>query len=119
MKDYKLKVWGFAEELIQQAETKEENWVFRWRDFTLPFAWVREDIFEIDKRTVKINLHQALDIAKETAEKDILAKMNTSGFIKEQKVLHHAVENDKVYIKIHVAAIEDIAKYEPIIFEGD
>ncbi len=117
--DFRLKVWGYGEILFQEHETKEDQWVFSWKNWHLPFGWKTEDLLEIEQKVNKINLYEAQELAKQTARQDILSKMDHGGYIQEEKVLHQRQENDKVYIKMHVISIEDIAVEQSITLEGD
>jgi similar to stage IV sporulation protein len=117
--DWEIKVWGYGDLAFAKTEIKGESRILRWRDVYLPLGWKKEDIFSVETNQVKVTRHEAQEIAKDAAKRDILSKMDNNGYIKEEKVLHQRQENDKVYIKMHIIAIEDIAAYEPIILEGD
>lgn len=114
-----FKVWGFDEPTFKEYETKEETRVIRWRDKTFPIGWKEETLQSAEVSERKISEEEALELAKQTAKQDILTKMGNGGYIKEEKVLHHRQENDKVYIKMHIVAIEDIAVEAPITIEGE
>ncbi|MEW9667365.1 sporulation protein YqfD [Ammoniphilus sp. 3BR4] len=114
-----FKIWGFGELTFKEYETREDTRVMRWRDKTFPLGWKLETLQSVDVFEKKISEAEALELAKETAKQDILTKMGNGGYIKEEKVLHHKQENDKVYIKMHIVAIEDIAVEAPITIEGE
>lgn len=117
--NYRLKIWGFGEYSFQEHETKEDQWLFHWRDWHWPLGWKIEDLLETEQKVNKINLYEAQELAKQNARQVILSKIDHGGYIKEEKVLHQRQENDKVYIKMHVISIEDIAIEQPITVEGD
>ncbi|MBP1930529.1 sporulation protein YqfD [Ammoniphilus resinae] len=117
---YELKIWGFGELAISKYEIEEENHMLHWRDKQFPVGIKVEDLLECEFKQIKISTEEAVATAKEAVKQDVLAKMKTGGYIKEEKVLHQREENDKVYIKMHIIAIEDIALEKPIIIQqGD
>jgi similar to stage IV sporulation protein len=109
-----VKVWGFDQISFKQFETKNESWEPKVRNISIPIGWKEEDMLATETKTTKLNAHDIELLAKEAAKQDILAKMGTGGYIKEEKVLHQRQENDKVYIKMHVVTVEDIAQEQPI-----
>ncbi|WP_167577570.1 sporulation protein YqfD [Ammoniphilus sp. YIM 78166] len=114
-----IKIWGYKELPFQNYEIKDQKWVMRWGDKSFPLAWKTEDLHAVETQEKLVDEKQAQDMAIQAARQDILSKMGNGGYIKEEKVLHLKRENDKVYIKMHVVAIEDIAVEQPIIIEGE
>jgi len=117
---YELKVWGYGELAFNKYEPNEEMHMLHWREKQFPVGIKVEDLLECEFKQIKISTEEAVSTAKEAVKQDILAKIKTGGYIKEEKVLHQREENDKVYIKMHIIAIEDIALEKPIIIQqGD
>jgi len=117
--DMQIKLWGFGDIPFQEYEVKQNPWMVRWREKDLPIGWKTEDLHSVEHKIHKVNPQEAQELAKEAARRDIISKMGNGGYIKEEKVLLQREENDKVYIKMHVIAIEDIAVEQPIILEGE
>ncbi len=117
--EHQLKIWGYKELPFQNYEVKDQMWVIRWKDKSFPLAWKTENLHAVETQEKQLDEKQAQEMAIQAARQDILSKMGNGGYIKEEKVLHLKRENDKVYIKMHVVAIEDIAVEQPIIIEGE
>ncbi|RKD24004.1 sporulation protein YqfD [Ammoniphilus oxalaticus] len=117
--DMKLKLWGFKEVPFAQYEVKENPRVWQWKESKLKVGWQTEQLLAVEHTESKVTVDEALQLAKEAAKQDVISKMKQGGYIKEEKVLLQREENDKVYIKFHVVAIEDIAVEQPIFLEGE
>jgi similar to stage IV sporulation protein len=116
---HQIKVWGFGHEPFKHYEKSDDKQVYHFKSLGLSLGWDIEDEQETKINQVKIAPTEAIAIAKESAKQDIMAKIGKNGYIKEEKVLHQQKENDKVYIKMHIITIEDIAEKQPIALEGD
>ena len=62
-----------------------------------------------------MDMMKRLKVAKKMAKLDIKNKLPQEAKIIGEKVLHQAVDNDKVTVSIHFQVIENIASGEPII----
>ncbi|HJV44623.1 MAG TPA: sporulation protein YqfD [Bacillota bacterium] len=114
-----VKVWGFGDVTFKQYEAKDESFEPKLRNLQIPISWKKEHLLATESKTTKLNSNEILTFAIEAAKRDILTKMGTGGYVKEEKVLHQRQENDKVYIKMHVITMEDIAEEQTINVEGE
>ncbi len=111
---YALKIKGYDEIPFTDYKTNEEKTYLKWRDYRIPLGWKKEVMREKRGDFRKLTLEEALELGKKMARQDVLRRVE-DGRIKEEKVLHHQVDSDKVYIKMHFAVIEDIAVEQTII----
>ncbi|PTX64865.1 hypothetical protein C8P63_10183 [Melghirimyces profundicolus] len=105
-------------ESYQQYETIQKIHAIKIRHWELPFGWVEEERLEMKWVSRKLSVKQAVALGKERAREDLLMKMGDDGRILGEKVLHPHVDNDKVVMKIHFDAVENIAAKQPI-FQGE
>lgn len=111
---YALKVKGYDEIPFTNYEINQEKTYLKWRNYRIPVGWKKEILRENRDHSRTLTLEEALELGKKMARQDVLRRTE-DGRIKEEKVLHHQVDSDKVYIKIHFAVIEDIAVEQTII----
>ena len=114
-----IKLWGFGNEPYKHFVKNDEKQIFHLKSLGFSLGWDIENEKETKINQVNVGQTEAVTIAKESAKQDIMAKIGKDGYIKEEKVLHQQKENDKVYIKMHIITIEDIAEKQPIALEGD
>lgn len=108
-----LPIWGsFKKEYSDYKLEKNEHNVYflQWK---LPVSYVKKIYMEREKVTRIYSNEEAIKIAKELARKDIKVSLDGDAKIKGEKVLHQAIENGKVIIKIHFQVIENIAVGQP------
>jgi similar to stage IV sporulation protein len=87
----------------------------KWR---LPFGWVAEERMEMEWVKQKLSEKEALRLGKERARVELLSEAGQQARILGEKVLHHHVDNGKVYMKLHFDVVENIAVPQPIL-QGD
>ncbi|PLR93822.1 sporulation protein YqfD [Bacillus sp. T33-2] len=113
-----IPVWGFGKPEFKQYETASHDHTIKLFKWELPLAFRKETIRESEQVTRVYTRLEAISSAKEIARKDIKSRLSEDAKIKEEKILHQSIENDKVKVIISFDIIQDIAKEQPII-QGD
>ncbi len=108
---YKIKIWGFGkkDEIQEYIQESNQNHL-SIRSKQLPFGWVKEKKLEVMNEQLIMSEDEAIKQALEMGRKKLIHDLGEESKIKEEKVLQQWVENDKVYIKVHYAVIEEITK---------
>lgn len=112
--NYAIRLTGYGELPFQIFETHTEKQYLSVGRYRLPLGWKKEDFFEATVDGEKLTEEQATQLAIKIARQDVLSHAE-EGRIKREKVLHRKLDNDKVYIKIHFAIIEEIGMEQAIV----
>ncbi|MBB5173939.1 hypothetical protein HNQ41_002129 [Texcoconibacillus texcoconensis] len=114
----RVPLWGIREpeaENIKQ-EVDQSNW--KLFGYDLPFGYEQKRMYETENYTQSYEEKEAVEVAKEFAKEEIFDHVDVDAEIKDEKVLHHEVENGKVKVNIHYEMIEEIVEEQPIV-QGD
>ncbi|TDQ41738.1 sporulation protein YqfD [Aureibacillus halotolerans] len=112
---WRLKVWGFGEDTLQQVFVENETTPLTIAGWTSPFAWETLVRKETQKQTISYTLKEAASRAKLRAKSELLQSLGEDATIKEEKVLHQQAENGKVKLSLHYRVIENIAEPKLIV----
>ncbi|WP_100406754.1 sporulation protein YqfD [Bacillus solitudinis] len=116
--DFDLPIWGFGEHSYQEYETFEQKKPFQLLKWSIPVHYKRIKIQETSKYKRNYSDEEAIQAAQEMALYELNQQLPVNAEVIGEKVLHEAVENGKVKLKIHYQVIEDITSEQPII-QGD
>lgn len=91
-----------------------------WRNYQLPLIFTTEKVLEYEERERILTEEEAIKIALEQTKLDLFSKIDVDSKIISEKVLHQAVENGKLTIKVLYEVLEDIAVEHQIeIYQGE
>ncbi|WP_251555015.1 sporulation protein YqfD [Neobacillus muris] len=109
-----LPVWGFGKPEYKEYETEINEHKLHFLKWELPISYVNKTIREREEFTRTYSEKEAEQMALEMAKKEIKSRLDEDASIKDEKILHKAVENGKVILDIHFKVIENIAVGHPI-----
>ncbi|WP_462412261.1 sporulation protein YqfD [Neobacillus sp. Marseille-QA0830] len=109
-----LPIWGFGKPEYKEYETEVDDHRLHFLKWELPVTYVKKTIREREEFTRTYSEQEAEQIALELAKKEIKSRLDEDAIIKDEKILHKAVENGKVILDIHFKIIENIAVGLPI-----
>jgi similar to stage IV sporulation protein len=115
---FDVPIWGLGQiefDTFQETDHERPFHLFKW---SLPFTYKRTDFFETSQFQRSYKKEEAVRAARERARVDLKKHLPSDAEIIGEKVLHEAVENGKVNLRIHYQVIEDITSEQPII-QGD
>jgi similar to stage IV sporulation protein len=115
---FHLPIWGFSKPEFSRYETMLSETNLRFLKWEIPLSFQTKELLETKEVTRGYTEKEALQAASQVSREDIISKTSEKAEIKEEKILHHEVENGKVNVKIHYEIIEEIGKDIPII-QGD
>ncbi|HEY4602674.1 MAG TPA: sporulation protein YqfD [Cerasibacillus sp.] len=114
-----IPIWNFSQVdyALEKKETVEHPLYFlNWR---LPFTLVENVHSEKELLSWKRTKKTALDIGIEQAYQELRLLLGPKAKILSNKVLHEAIEHDKVILTLYVTVEENIAKPQPIIKKSE
>lgn len=108
---HKIKLWGFGKknEPMEYRQVSDQNFL-TLKNKILPIGWEKEKRFEVKNEQFTLSKEEAIKKALDMNREKLINDLEEESKIKEEKVLQQWVENDKVYIKVHYAIIEEITK---------
>lgn len=109
-----LPIWGFGKSKFKESETEKNIHKIHFLKWELPISYVNKTIREREEITRTYTNIEAEQIALEMAKKEIKSHLDEDAIIKDQMILHKAIENGKVILDIHFKIIENIAVGQPI-----
>ncbi|HEY2421595.1 MAG TPA: sporulation protein YqfD [Neobacillus sp.] len=112
-----IPIWGFEKPKFKEYKTEVNEQKVHFLTWELPISYVNRTIREREEITRIYSEKQAEQIAVELAKKKIKSQLDEDAKIKEEKILHKAIENGKVILDIHFKIIENIAIGQPIFKE--
>lgn len=98
------------------VEEREEGELFGRR---LPLGWKKDIYMETELQQLRVAPDEAAAIGKHLARADVRRRIGEDGRILREKILHSEVRNDTLYMKLHVVTLENIARAQPIMEQGD
>jgi similar to stage IV sporulation protein len=113
-----IPIWGFGKPDFTEYEVNEYSSSLKFLKWEIPIKYNRKFFLEKETLIQEYTKEEAIAIATLMAREELLKKLDEGSVIKGEKVLHEAIENDKVKLMIHYQVIEDIAISQPII-QGD
>jgi similar to stage IV sporulation protein len=112
-----IPIWGFGKSEYKDSKTEETSKPIHFLKWDLPVFFESKTIRERETVERVYNEQEAVKIATEMAKKDLKHHINEDAKIKNEKILHKAIENGKVILDIHFKVIENIAQEQPIVQE--
>ncbi|WP_047154950.1 sporulation protein YqfD [Aneurinibacillus tyrosinisolvens] len=116
---YTVKVQGFGEKPFAQFRKEDDTRYLAWNGHNFGLGLKTETMRENQARETAISVAEAVSLGKKYARENVLKGIKQGGYIKSEKVLHERQENGKVYMKLHFVVVEDIAREQPIMYEGE
>lgn len=113
-----IRIAGFGEPDFAHYDTVVERKVLAWRNRTLPFGVIREELMETDAAGVRLSAGEAREIGLTQARGDVLRRAGKGAVIRGENILHEKIEGGKVYMKVLFEVEQDIAT-ERLIVQGD
>lgn len=110
-----LKIKGFQKVPFENYQKDYQPKVISIRNRPLPIGLMRVKLMEYQSNERLLTVEEAMKLAVDQATKRLLAQISKEAIIKNQKILHQSVENDKVSLKLLFEVIEDITATQPII----
>jgi len=107
-------VWGFGKPKFKHYETEKNVHKIRFLNWELPISYVNKTLREREVYERSYSNSEAEKMALELAKKQIKSTLDEDAMIKDEKILHKAIENGKVILDIHFKIIENIAVGQPI-----
>lgn len=110
-----LQITGYGNEKYEHEVVDKDRKTLKWRDLSLPFGWMHEQVKEMRFETHHIDESAAREIGITQARADIIAKYGREAQIHEEKILHEKMDNGKVYMKVLFEVEHTISEEMPII----
>lgn len=107
--------WGFGKMKFTQYEVEKDIRKIHFLKWELPIAVVNETIRERQEIVRSYQNKEAVTIALEMAKKEIKSHLDEDAIIKEEKILHKAIDSGKVKLDVYFKIYENIAQPQPII----
>ncbi|GAE26975.1 stage IV sporulation protein [Halalkalibacter wakoensis JCM 9140] len=115
---FDLPIWGFGNIHFEQTTESLHERPFKFFKWSLPISYKRNDFLETQQYERTYTKEEAVKAGRERGRQDLMKHLPKDAEIIGEKVLHEAVENGKVNLRIHYQVIEDITSEQPII-QGD
>lgn len=110
-----LQITGYGQEEYERQEVASHRSQLKWRNWVLPFGWIQEERKEVHFHEQQLTKEQAKSVGLTQARADITAKFGKEARIHDEKILHEAVQNGKVYMKVLFEVEQVISEEQPII----
>ncbi|MED4227456.1 sporulation protein YqfD [Neobacillus cucumis] len=110
-------IWGFGKPKFKHYEIEQNVHKVRFLKWELPISYINKTIREKEVYERTYTTSEAEKLALELAKKQIKSSLDEDAMIKDEKILHKAMENGKVILDIHFKIIENIAVGQPITKE--
>lgn len=110
-----IPIWGFGKPKYKEFETEENSKKIHFLKWELPVTFESKTIREREKIARVYDQTDAIKIALDMAKKDIKNNIKEDAKIKNEKILHKAIDNGKVILDIHFKVVENIAQEQPIV----
>ncbi|PLS01192.1 sporulation protein YqfD [Neobacillus cucumis] len=107
-------IWGFGKPEFKHYEIEKNVHKVRFLKWDLPISYINKTIREREVYQRTYSNSEAEKMALELAKKQIKSTLDEDAMIKDEKILHKAMENGKVKLDIHFKIIENIAVGQPI-----
>jgi similar to stage IV sporulation protein len=109
-----IPVWGFGKPKFKHFETERNEHKIHFLKWELPISYVNTTLRQREEYTRTYTEKEAEVIGLEMAKKEIKSHIDEDAMIKDEKILHKAINNGKVILDIHFKVIENIAVGSPI-----
>lgn len=111
-----LQVSGYGKAPFGQSETISERKTVHWRNWALPFGWLKETELESRVEEIPLDPEEAKRIALEQARAEVVADAGKDAVWRGEKIiLHEKSDNGKVYMKVLFEVEQQIAIEQPIV----
>ncbi|MFZ7947205.1 MULTISPECIES: sporulation protein YqfD [Bacillaceae] len=109
-----IPIVGFGNPKFKNFETDKSVRKIHFLKWDLPIYYVSKTIRESEEITRTYTYKQAEKVAVEMAKEELKSNLNKDASIKDTYILSKKIENGKLVMDIHIKAIENIAKSQPI-----
>lgn len=113
-----LQISGFGNPAFRLHETIAERKVLAWRNRTLPFGYIREELREAAVAEERVTAADAREIGLTQARGEVLRRAGKDAVIRDENILHEKIEGGKVYMNVLFEVEQNIAT-ERLITQGD
>ncbi|MDX8045948.1 sporulation protein YqfD [Gracilibacillus sp. S3-1-1] len=113
-----LPIWNFKNPDYQHYQLDVEETEFYFLKWKLPFSYVRQTIYEAERKIEERTEEEAKNMAIEHGKRQLMREIEHDAEIIEEKVLHEREDNGKVKLTLYYTVLENIAKKQPIS-QGD
>lgn len=111
-----LQVSGYGDLPFAQFESIPDHRTVQWRNWKLPFGWLKETLRESHIEEVQLEPEDAKAIALERARTEVVSAAGEGAVYKSEKIiLHEKSDNGKVYMKVLFEIEQPIAVEQPIV----
>jgi similar to stage IV sporulation protein len=116
--DLDVPFWGLRSHDFEQVQEFNEQKELHFLKWALPIKYIRKEFRETSSYNRTYTEEEAIQEAKRMARVELVHRLPEDAEVLGEKVLHEALENGKVKLKIHYQVLEDITSAQPII-QGD
>ncbi|RQW19979.1 sporulation protein YqfD [Bacillus sp. C1-1] len=116
--DVSIPFWNITAPDYESMETYRKESQYTIFGYRLPVQLIVDEHRETQHFERTYEKEEAFDVLKEQARLDLEQDLPEGADIIGEQVLHEAVENDTVSLKIHYQVLEEITQEKPII-QGD
>ncbi|MEH7111969.1 sporulation protein YqfD [Neobacillus niacini] len=109
-----IPIWGFGQPEFKEYESEINLKKIKFLKWELPISIGNETLRAREETTRTYTKEEAEKIAVELAKNKIKTGMDEEAIIKDEKILHKELKDDKVILDIHFKIIENIAVGQPI-----
>lgn len=111
-----IQMSGYGKLPFEQFEVIPERKVLQWRNYSLPFGWLKETVLESGMEEMQLTREEAEQIAMEQARSEVVAAAGKDAKLRGEKILlHEKSDNGKVYMKVLFEVEQNIAMEQPIV----
>lgn len=110
----KIPFWGFGKPPFQNYETETNVQKTHFLKWELPISIINETFRERQEIVRSYNEEEAVKISMDLAKKDIKSKLDDDAIIKEEKILHKAIDSGTVKLDVYFKVYENIVQPQPI-----
>lgn len=111
---FNLPIWGFKTPDYKHKKVESKLNPIHFLKWELPISFFNVNIFEKEVLTKKRAEKEAVKLGIEQAKYELRRELGSEATIKSDKILHEAIENGKVRIKLHLSVEENIVQEESI-----
>jgi similar to stage IV sporulation protein len=111
-----IQLTGYGKLPFESFEINPERKVLQWRNYSLPFGWLKETVMESRLEELQLTPEEAQQIALEQARSEVVAAAGKDARLRGEKILlHEKSDNGKVYMKVLFEVEQNIAMEQPIV----
>jgi similar to stage IV sporulation protein len=114
-----LQLTGYGKVPFEKYESLVERSTVQWREWSLPFGWIKEKLMDVKTVEQQIDPAEAKRIGLARAREQLMKQSGADARIISEKILHEKTESGKVYMEVHFEVEESIAQEQPIVLQGE